>query len=506
MKKLPLWFCMAALLISRAHAQTPAKEDPRFAGLDKEFNKILSTWHAAGFAVAVVEKDNIVYAKGFGYRDYEHKVPVTPHTVFAVGSNTKAFTAGLLGILRDQGKLDFEQPVRNFLPELVFATNDLNEQVTLRDMMTHRTGIQRYDYSWLFFPPKSRDTLLYRIRYFKPHTPLRSRWEYNNFMYLAQGKVAEKLTGRSWEENIRQYFFDPLGMSHSDLSVTDMEKEQDKALPYSVALDGSIKKLPYRNIDVIAPAGSINSSVLDMGNWVSMWLNNGKYKGKTVLPETYVREALGLQMAIWYNLPDKAHPDLHFNGYGLGWFLRSYRGHYQAEHGGNIDGFTALTCLFPSDSIGIVVLSNQGGSGVPDIVHNILADRALRLGKIDWYGEAEKRLHASPPLQVRKDTVIIKGTDVHRSPGEMTGTYTNNLYGSFEVFVKDDSLFARLPLETVYLKHRGYDIFDATSSTDFTVGSMAVIHFLMDDNGAINRLGIRLDDEEPAVFVKQKRN
>jgi len=496
---------MAALFISQAHAQTPAKEDPRFAGLDKEFNAILQTWHVAGFAVAVVEKDKVIYAKGFGYRDYENKVPVSPNTLFAVGSNTKAFTAGLMGILREQGKLDFEQPVRTFLPELVFATNDLNEQVTLRDMMTHRTGIQRYDYSWLFFPPKNRDSLLYRIRYFKPHTPLRSRWEYNNFMYLAQGKVAEKLTGKSWEDNIRQYFFGPLKMTHSDLSVTDMVKQADAALPYSVAKDGSIKKLEYRNIDVIGPAGSINSNVLDMANWVKMWLNGGKYNGKTVLPETYVHEATGLQMAIWYSQPDKVHPDLHFNGYGLGWFLRSYRGHYQAEHGGNIDGFSALTCLFPTDSIGIVVLSNQAGSIVPDIVHNILADRALKLNKIDWNGEADKAKDGQKPEpEKKKDTVIIKGTNVIRPLAELAGTYYNKMYGSFEVFQKNDSLFAHLPLETVQLKHRGYDIFDATSVTDFTVGSMAVIHFLMDDNGDINRLAIELDDEEPAIFIKRK--
>ncbi|WPQ64616.1 serine hydrolase [Chitinophaga sancti] len=505
MKKLTQWFCMSALVFSHAHAQTPTKEDPRFAGLDKEFNSILHTWHVAGFAVAVVEKDKIVYAKGFGYRDYEHKLPVTPNTLFAIGSNTKAFTAGLLGILRGEGKVDFEQPVRRFLPELEFATPELNEQVTLRDMMTHRTGVQRYDYSWFFFPPTCRDSLLWRIRYFQPHTPLRSRWEYNNFMYLAQGKVAEKLTGKSWEDNIRHYFFEPLDMLHSDCSVTEMVKQEDVALPYSVAQDSIIKKLKYHNIDVIAPAGSINSSVLDMAHWASMWINGGKYKGKIVLPEPYVREATGLQMAIGYDQPDKMHPDLHFNGYGLGWFLRSYRGHYQAEHGGNIDGFSALTCIFPTDSISIIVLSNQSGSKVPDIVHNILADRALKLSKIDWNGEADKAVHTKKPVaDKREDTIIIKGTTVIRPLAELTGTFGNNLYGNFEVFQRNDSLFARFPVETVYLKHRGYDIFDANSTTDPTAGSMTTIHFLMDDNGDINSLNVRLDDDTPAVFVKRK--
>lgn len=142
---------------------------------------------------------------------------------------------------------------------------------------------------------------------------------------------------------------------------------------------------------------------------------------------------------------------------------------------------------------------------MPDIVHNILADRALKLNKIDWNGEADKAKHGKKPEpEKKKDTVIIKGTNVIRPLAELAGTYYNKMYGSFEVFQKNDSLFAHLPLETVQLKHRGYDIFDATNITDITVGSMAVIHFLMDDNGDINRLGLELDDEELTIFIKRK--
>ena len=192
-----------SLLILTTFAQKQ-KTDARFAGLDTAFARVLKDWHAAGFAVAVVEKNQIIYAKGFGYKDYENKLPVTPQTLFAIGSCTKAFTASLLGLLREDGKVDFDKPVRNYLPELKFFKDELNDHITLRDMMCHRTGIPRHDFSWYYFQTQSRDSLIQRIQYLEPFTGLREKWYYNNFMFLAQGVVTEKITHKSWEENMKE--------------------------------------------------------------------------------------------------------------------------------------------------------------------------------------------------------------------------------------------------------------------------------------------------------------
>jgi CubicO group peptidase (beta-lactamase class C family) len=511
MKKVNLYLCMLLASLS-ASAQLADKQ--RFTGVDKIIEKVLHDWHAAGVAVAVIKKDQIYYARGFGYRDYEKKLPVTPNTIFAIGSCSKAFTAGLLGILREEGKLDFETPVRNYLPELVFNNDDLNAHVTLRDMMSHRTGLSRYDLSWYSFGAPSRDSLLYRIRYMVPNEPLRYTWQYNNFMFMAQGIVAEKLTGKSWEENIRTRIFDSLGMSHSTTSL-DGFKVEDAAIGYTVVKDSNLKKEQYKDIAIIGPAGSINSNVLDMSNWMIAWINGGKFNGKQVLPATYVTEAISSQMIMGGGRPEKETPDIHVSNYGLGWMLASYKGHYRVEHGGNIDGFSASTCIFPSDSIGIIVLTNQTNSPVPTIVRNIVADRMLGLKYYAWNDTMMKKITDMKAKQkeVQKpDTVEtkMKGWDVLRSNlADYTGTYTSNAFGRFEVVLQRDSLFALVGKDKEYLKHVAYDIFqtytvDKETGIDTTQGGLK-LKFNIDINGDIAGAEADLGVKDPVVFSRTAR-
>lgn len=481
---------MGSLLISQAHAQTPNTEDTRLAGLDTTFNGILKTWQVPGFAVAIVQKDKVIYAKGFGYRDYEQKIPVTPNTLFAIGSTTKAFTAGLMGLLRQDGKLDFEQPVRRFLPELVFSTSELNEHVTLRDMMSHRTGIARFDEVWEQFSPGSRDSLLYRIRYMPPKYPLRTTFQYNNLMFVAQGATAEKLTGKSWESNIQQRFFDRLDMHRSNFDVNLVKKDSNAALPYYLD-DKVIAKIDYKQATVIGPAGSINSTVLDMANWISMWIHGGKYKDSVILPEGYVREAMSAQMPMSPNLPSLAHPDINSYAYGLGWMLRSYRGHYQVYHGGNIDGFTAGLSFFPMDSIGIIVLACQDHSVVPELVKNIVSDKLLGLSTLTWNDDWVKHYltgHEQPQPVASKTKYPAPVHPVK----DLAGVYSNKIYGILTVFTKNDSLYVTVGEHTALAKHVGYDIYSLGISR---------AQFLMDYDGKITRLEIEGDDD-PLSFNK----
>ena len=255
MRKILTLLLISTTTFSFAQKQK-STEDKRFVGLDTAFARVLKDWNAAGFAVAVVEKDKIVYAKGFGYRDYENKIPVTPNTLFAIGSCTKAFTASLIGMLVQDGKVDYDKPVRNYLPELKFYKDEMNNKITLRDMMCHRTGLPRHDYSWYLFTTPSRDSLIQRIQYMEPSAGLRERWQYNNFMFLAQGAVVEKITSKSWEDNIREKIFTPLGMSNSFLNVDDMSKSNDASIGYGIKNDSIIKKLDYYHIDAMGPAGS----------------------------------------------------------------------------------------------------------------------------------------------------------------------------------------------------------------------------------------------------------
>ena len=200
-----LLLCTIATTLFAQKKKTTAAD--RFAGLDTAFARVLKDWNAAGFAVAVVEKDSVVYAKGFGYKDFENKLPVTENTLFAIGSCTKAFTSSLIGLLEKDGKLEYDKPVREYMPDLKFFNDDLTAHVTVRDMMCHRTGLPRHDYSWYYFGIGSADSMMKRIAYMEPTAPLRQTWQYNNFMFFMQGQLAEKISGSSWADNIKEKIF-----------------------------------------------------------------------------------------------------------------------------------------------------------------------------------------------------------------------------------------------------------------------------------------------------------
>ncbi|MCW3086742.1 MAG: serine hydrolase [Sediminibacterium sp.] len=501
------WFALPLLSLSQKKTNQPLLAD-RFAGMDTAFERILRDWHAAGFAVAVVEKDKVVYAKGFGYKDYEKQVPVTPNTLFAIGSCTKAFTSAMIGLLQKAGKVELDKPVRTYLPELRFYNDAMNNSITLRDMMSHRTGLPRHDYSWYGFSSASRDSLMRRIQFMEPSLGIRERWQYNNFMFMLQGLVAEKITGKSWEDNIRESIFKPLGMTQSNFTIPDLEKNTDGSYGYGVKQDSILKKLDYYNINAMSPAGAINSNVMEMANWVTAWINGGKFKGKEVLPAGYVTEAMSSQMVVNAALPTREKPDVQFANYGFGWMLGSYKGHYRVEHGGNIDGFSASTCFFPSDSVGIVVLTNQNGSAITSIVRNLLADRMLKLPYFDWNSDVKRTSDKAKATAKEAGKTRISTRKFNTTPShalkEYEGIYTHPGYGSFEVNYVHDSLFAKLGKDLLWLRHYHYDIFDPfdkdpKEGIDTTEKSELRLQFQMSEAGEINAVNLALEPTLPPL-------
>ncbi len=483
------------------------------AGIDTIMERILKERKAAGFAVAVVEKNKIIYAKGFGYRDYEKKLPVTPNTSFAIGSCTKAFTSMLIGLLNKEGKLEYDKPVREYLPTLKFFNNDMNEQITVRDMMCHRTGLPRHDYSWYLFNTDSRDSMMQRIQYMEPTASIRQTWQYNNFMFLLQGMIAEKFSGKSWEQNIKEKIFSPLGMNASTTSIKELEKSAEPALGYQLYKDSIIKKMDYYNINAMSPAGSINSSVNEMAKWVMAWINGGKADGKEIFPAAYMKEAMSSQMVIGAALPDKEKPDIQFANYGFGWFMASYRGHYRVEHGGNIDGFSASTCFFPSDSIGIIVLTNQNGSSVTAIARNTIADRLLKVKPIDWLADIKKSENkakaAAKEAESKSDSSQKKGTHPSHALKDYEGLYDHPGYGTTEIALKNDSLFMSTPGYTIWLRHYHYDVFetfavDKKEGIDTIEKSELKIRFDMNEAGEINSVYMELQPGLKALEFTRK--
>lgn len=497
---------LSLLFISTlVYSQKPV--DKRLAGLDTFALKVLKDWNAAGVSIAVVEKGKVVYTGGFGHRDFENKLPVTENTLFAIGSCTKAFTASILGMLVKEEKVDLDKPVRNYLPELKFKNEYTNDHATLRDMMCHRTGLPRHDMSW-YASWASRSELLERIQYFDPTTELRAKWQYNNFMFLAQGVVIEKLTGKSWEENMKERIFKPLGMDNTNLSTKDLEKSNDRSLAF-VSTDSTLKAIPYRNIDAMGPAGSVNSSANDMAKWLITWINGGKYNGKEIIPSTYVNQAMTTQMATGGGLPGVENPDVHTSGYGLAWGISSYRGHYRVEHGGGIDGFITTTGFFPSDSIGIFVVSNQGG--VTSSIRNYIADKMLKLSYRNWNKmqlDAARKAKEAAKSVVKSDSLTRKfNTNPSHDLKDFAGIYTSPGYGSIEIIFKDGKLASQFNNIPIQIEHYHYDQFKAYSkdpALEDTEGSLFSFH--LNGKGDVDKLTVPFEDGVKDIeFEKEQK-
>ncbi|EDM45626.1 hypothetical protein SCB49_07452 [unidentified eubacterium SCB49] len=431
--------------------------------LDKKLEALREATKTVGFSVAVVQGDEVIYAKGFGYRDLENKIKADENTSYPIGSSSKAFTVALLGIMEEEKELKFTDSPKKYIPELEFYNDELNTQVTILDMVGHRTGMPRHDFSWYLFPTENKDSLLARVKYHEPFTGIREQWYYNNFMYLAQGVIAEKLTGKSWEENIKERFFKPLNMSTSTISIGDLQKHSNISKGYVLDNFTTNTLTPYYNIAAVSPAGSINSSVVEMSNWLRIWFNEGKLNDTQVLPKSYITKAVNPLMMVGKGISDPQFPDQHLNSYGYAWFTSSYKGHYRMEHGGNIDGFTANVALFPTDKIGIVVLANQDGSLLPTLVRNTIADEILTLDKTDWKTYYDDKINKVIEQQskTKKDQAASKvlNTTPSHSLVEYTGVYNNPGYGDFNVEVKNDSLWANFTRERAHLKHMHYDVF-----------------------------------------------
>jgi CubicO group peptidase (beta-lactamase class C family) len=508
MKKLAL-LTLGFFIIFSINAQ-----DKRLKNVEKELNKILEITNTAGFAVAVIEGDKIIYAKGFGYSDYENKTPVDANTLFAIGSSTKAFTSSILGLLRADDKLSFDDRPRQYVPKLEFFNDHMNNTIIIKDLMTHSTGLPRHDGSWYYFPSHDKDSLLMRLKHHEPFTGIRQQWNYNNYGFLAQGVIAEHITGKSWEDNLKDHFFTPLEMSRTNTSIAEMKSSSNASIGYEIK-DDVIKKMDYYDIAGMSPAGSINSSVNDMSKWLMTWINDGTYKGEEIIPSNYINEALSSQMVVSGNTPDDKFPDIHFSNYGYGWFLQSYKGHYRVDHGGNIDGFSANVAFFPSDSIGIVVLANQNGSSVPTLVRNTIADRMLAEERTDWisrYKEnIEKGKKAEAEVKEDAETSNVKNTKPSHISLDYAGSYSNEGYGTFKIISKNDSLFTALNENKMYLNHYHYDIFELTEIIEGRVdttsfGESVKISFVTNDSGDISAAKIQIEPALDAISFKRTPN
>jgi CubicO group peptidase (beta-lactamase class C family) len=467
-------------------------------GFDNYANQALRDWRCDGFAIAIVQDGKVILSKGYGLRDVKKNLPVTEKTLFAIGSSTKSFTVTAMGTLVDQGKLDWDKPVRDYLPDFKVYDAFATERMTPRDLVTHRSGLPRHDLMW-YSSPFSRQELFERLRFLEPNKDFRTTFQYQNLMFMTAGYLAGHVAGSTWEQLVKKSIFDPLGMASSNFSVTDSQKTADLSRGYHLLDDVSVE-MPFRNIDAIGPAGSINSNIEDMTKYVMMHLA----KGKGVISAANETQMMIPQMAIATPSPDKELGDL---AYGMGFFVTSYRGHKFVHHGGNIDGFTALVAFLPQDNIGLVILSNQNGSPLPAVVAYNVWDRLLGLDQVDWTARVkQQRAMTKASEQDAKQkgyTTQHTGTRPSHELSEYAGEYEHPGYGIVKIEQAGGALKLGYHGLGGVLTHFHYDVFEVPKD-DANPFSQEKVQFHTNLAGDIDSLGIPFESTLKNIeFVRQ---
>jgi CubicO group peptidase (beta-lactamase class C family) len=498
----------AAALKSAQKKAPTAVTKPGLDGFDDFMAQVLKDWKVPGVAVGVVQDGKVILLKGYGYRDVEKQLPVTANTLFALGSITKSFTVTMLGMEMDEGKVDWDKPVRNYLPDFRMYDPVLTEQMVVRDLITHRSGLPRHDMVW-YSSDFTREDLVRRLQFLEPNKPLRSTFQYNNLMFMTAGYIAGRLNGKGWEESVRERILLPLGMNGTTFSVKDSQSTPDFAQPYQKGNDvkSDVKRMPFDeqcpDRCALGPAGEINSSVADMSRYVLFHLNKGKVEGTALLSENNSLQMQTPQMVI-QGAPD--FKEQSETSYGMGFFISSYRGHKQVEHGGNIDGFSAEMIFLPGDGIGVVVLTNLDGTAAPYVVANNVLDRLLGMDQVPWsqrYLEQEVKAKESEQEAKSKNYTPHKtGTHPSHDLKEYAGDYGNSGYGVVSIAEDGDHFKMTLNRVTKPLEHLHYDVFQVPDSAFEQFAKLRVM-FFSDANGDISSLSMPLETNvKDIVFTR----
>jgi len=486
-------------------AATPAQQaGDRLSGIDGWIADNLKAWDVPGVAVAIVADGKVAMTRGFGRRDVAHELPMSEHTLLPIGSCTKAFTTFLLGTLVDEGKLAWDEPVRRYLPGFALQDEYASAHATARDLVTHRIGLPRHDLVWYNNQDLTREELVERLRFLAPNKQLRETFQYNNLAFLAAGRLAEVLTGTTWEEAMRQRVLAPLGMTHTFFRDADAEQTPDFALPYELEHD-ALRQVPFREVGNMGPAGSITSSAEDMARWLLVQLDGGTIDGRQVLQPATLLELHTPQMAI---AAPAEKPEVSTTAYAMGWFVDAYRGHNRLSHGGNIDGFSAAVTLLPDDRIGVVVLANADGTGFPEVLTNYLVDRLLALQPIDWNAEALAKRAAARAAQgaaaQRKAAVRVTGTRPAHALADYAGDYWNPGYGIVHVDVDGKSLRATYNHIATPLEHWHYETWNGGRNESDPAFEDMKYTFTTDVNGDVAALAVPFEPLLPAIpFTRQ---
>lgn len=409
-------------------------------GLDTYILQGMEEWGIPGLAIAVVKDDEVVYAEGFGFRMLGEEARVDEHTLFGVASTTKAMTAAALSMLVDEGRLTWDTPIVDIMPEFQLSDSWVTSQVTVRDLLAHRVGVGRMTGNRIqYMTHRPRSEIIYRMRFHEFEQPFRRGMVYSNVMYSVAGELIPAITGQSWDDFLKERLFAPLGMSRSNTSVTQIAEGENAAWPHQ-EINGEVVPIPRRNFDNVGPSASVNASAWDMAQWMRMQLGEpGVFEDNRLVSESSMREMHQAQNAVRVGNPFTGT----LTSYGLGWYLRTYRDRRIAEHGGASDGMNTTLILMPEENLGVVIVTNTFNSFMSALANEVL-DRFLGEDDIDWasrYRQGYERAYAAAiARRLAIESNRVSDTTPSHPLEAYTGVYADSLYDHIEVSLEDGQL------------------------------------------------------------------
>jgi CubicO group peptidase (beta-lactamase class C family) len=500
-----LLFSLSLLVLPVLPLRAPAQEVDLEA-LDAWIGDLMEDVPTPGLAVGIVHGDSLVFARGYGVRRIGTDERVDEHTLFAVASNSKAFTAAALGMLVEEGTLGWDDRVIDHMPGFQMWDPWVTREIRVADLLTHRSGLPTFggDHLWIG-ATNGREEIISRIRYLEPVGSFRASFQYQNLMFLVAGELIPATSELSWDEMIATRIFQPLGMNESNTSVRDLAGLENVAAPHEV-VQGELRAVDYDDVDGVAPAAGINSNVVDMARWMRTNLRQGEFEGRRVFAVRTAREMQRIQYPLGVSEWAAENLGRRFNGYGFGWFVSDYEGRKVVSHSGGLTGMISLQTLVPEEDLGVIVLTNYAPDAPTQAITYRILDMYLGEPQRDWnqiyLGFRRQGEERARQEEERLQELRVEGTETSLPLEAYTGTYTEPLSGDARVRLEDDHLvFDYNPRHLGDLEHWHYDVFRVTwRHPIFDMPARSFVRFELDEKGEVTGLEVTFYD--PIRFKK----
>ncbi|CAN5420728.1 serine hydrolase [soil metagenome] len=497
MKKILLFAIFSIVFITLSNAQHVDRSKFIKDSLDMYITRALTNWRIPGVAVCIVKDGKIVLMKGYGIKELGLPNKVDINTLFMIGSNTKAFTATALAMLQADNKLSLDDKVTKYLPKFKLENKAAGEQAIIKDLLCHRLGLQTFQGDFTFYNTNlTRAEVIEKLGQVKATHPFRTKWGYTNAAFLTAGEIIPKVTGKPWEVYLKENIFAPLGMTNTLALSADMPKSLNRTVPHTL-IDGRLSAIPYAQLDGLAPAGSISSSVSDMSKWAMALLNDGKVGARQVIPLSAIKATREAQ-----DIVGSTH---YLNGedgyelYGLGWFIQDYAGHRIVSHTGGVSGYVTSVTLVPQEHLGIIVLTNTDQNAFYEAVKWEIMDAYFKMRYRNYSDVYLTAFKAEAGKEQVKDKMLRDSVALNPQPAlpvsNYTGKYVNDLYGSMVITQGEKNdleiRFEHHPKMFAHLQPLGGNRFYVTFS-DPTFGK-AVFPFAV-QNGRVTGVRVKVAD------------